>query len=233
MVNDNNFRKISKDKYVIAGIITFLIFSLGLTLGFILEDHRYNLIEEVNMKQNVKFLSIQLQYQFLNSFSNYNDCAVLDTTLSEAVKELDDSLKVVIDYEENNEAATERKILVQRRYVIDNLRYWLTARESKEKCDLDIVSIIYFSSKECASCPVQGTILTYYKKIFGEKVLVFPINLDLREEEPMVEIIRSHFNVTKYPTLIIDNKKYEGVIKSEQMKEIICSSLKKAPECQE
>jgi hypothetical protein len=225
------FRKISKDKYMLAGVITFLIFALGLTLGFIIEDHRYNLIEEVNMEQEVKYLSLQMQYVYLNAFSNYDNCPIISATLKETIEDLSDSLGEVIEFEEDNDASDKRKQLVMQRYLLDNLRYWLLATESKEKCDLDIVPIVYFYSTDCPSCPNQGTILTYFKKLFGEKVLVFPINLDFRYDEPMVEIVMSQFNVTKQPTLIIDDKKYEGVIKKEQMKEIICESIKDPEHC--
>jgi thiol-disulfide isomerase/thioredoxin len=218
-------RKISKDKYFTAGVITLLIFTLGLTLGFIIDDHRYNLIEEVNMEQDVKYLSVQLQYLYLNAFSNYNNCPILATTLRETIEDLSDSLSEVIEFEENEEVSDLRKQIVMRRYVLDNLRYWLLAHESKQKCDLNIVPILYFYSTDCPSCPNQGTILTYYKKLFQEQVLVFPINLDFQAEEPMIEIMTSQFNVTKYPTIIIDNKKYEGVVKRDRLKEIICSSL--------
>jgi len=229
----SSFRKISKDKYILAGVITFLILALGITLGFIIEDHRYNLVEEINMQQDVKYMSIQLQYLWLGSFQNLNNCPILSATLNEAIKELSDSLSEVVAYEEEKNIADERKEIVMRRYVIDNLRYWLLAIESKQQCQMDIVPILYFYSKDCSSCPTQGTILSYYKKIFGEKVLVFPINLDLRSQEPMVDILISQFNITKDPTLIIDNKKYEGVVKKDRMKEIICSSLQDSPECQD
>ena len=225
------FRKISRDKYWVAGIITFLIFFLGLSLGTNIEDHRYNIIEEVNMEQEVKYLSLQLQYLYLNSFSNYDNCPILSTTLKESVVDLSDSLGEVIAYEEEEEISDLRKEMVMRRYLLDNLRYWLLARETKQKCDLNTVPIVYFYSTDCPSCPNQGTVLTYFKKLFGEEVLVFPINLDFRNNEPMVEVVMLQFDVTKQPTLIIDNKKYEGVVQKEQMKEIICDSLKQSEHC--
>jgi len=225
------FRKISKDKYIVAGVITLLIFTLGITLGFIIDDHRYNFIEEVNQEQDVDYMSLQLQFLYLNSFSNYDNCPILSTTLKETIKDLSESLNEVIAYEESKELSSNRKTLTTRRYLLDNLRYWLLAWESKSKCDLDIVPILYFYSKDCPSCPTQGTILSYYKDIFDEKLLVFPINLDLREDEPMVEMVMSQFNIGKYPTLIVDNKKYEGVIKKERLGEIICESLDDSEHC--
>ena len=234
MVNKEKtkFRKISKDKYIVAGIITFLIFSLGLTLGFILEDHRYSLIDDINQEQNADYMSLQLQSIYLNSFSEYNNCPILATTLKKTVEDLSNSLSKVIAFEEENDISESRRNVIMRRYALDNLRYWLLAKESKTKCNLDIVPIMYFYATECPSCPNQGTVLTYFKKLFGEQVLVFPINLDLREEEPMVEIVMSQFEITKYPTLIIDNKKYEGVVKKDQLQEIICKSLDQHPQCE-
>jgi thiol-disulfide isomerase/thioredoxin len=231
MVDKTPWRKISTDKYIIAGVITFLIFSLGLTLGLVLEDQRYGLVEEINQEQEIKSLSLQLQYQFLTSTSSYDNCPTLSATLRSTITDLSDSLGEVIAYEEEQQVSAKRKLNVQRRYVLDNLRYWLLARESKGNCDLNIVPILYFYTEDCPSCPTQGTVLTHYKNIFGDKVLVFPINLDLREEEPMVEIVMSQFNITKFPTIVTDNKKFEGVVGEAQMKEIICESLQNAPEC--
>ena len=63
-------------------------------------------------------------------------------------------------------------------------------------------------------------------------MLVFPINLNLMNEEPMVEIVVNQFNIKKYPTLVINNNKYEGVVKQTQLQEIICTSLGDIEECQ-
>ncbi len=226
-----SWRKVSKDKYIIAGIITFLIFALGLALGLVLEDQRYNIIDEINQEQDVKYLSLQLQFLYLNAFSNQDNCPAVATTLNEAVKDLSDSLSEVVSFEEEKEITATQKTNIMRRYILDNLRYWLLAQESQQKCELDIVPILYFYSTDCPSCPNQGTILTFFKKQFGEQVLVFPINLDLREEEPMVEVVMNQFDITKQPSLIINGEKYEGVVGKEQMHEIICNSLEDSNQC--
>ena len=172
-----------------------------------------------------------MQYLYLTSWSNYDNCPVLSATLKKTIADLSDSLSEVIAYEEGEKTPEAKKVIVQRRYILDNLRYWLLAKESKEKCHLNIVPILYFYTNDCPSCSNQGAILTYFKKIFGEQVLVFPINLDLREEETMVEVVMGQFNVTKYPSLIINDHKYEGVVKKEEMEKIICSSLTNATLC--
>jgi thiol-disulfide isomerase/thioredoxin len=188
-------------------------------------------IEEVNMEQEVKYLSLQSQYLYLTAFDNYDNCPIISGALKNTVEDLSDSLSEVIASEEGKSGPNTRNDIITRRYLLDNLRYWLLAKESKERCNLDIVPILYFYSSECPSCPNQGTILTYFKKVFGEQVLVFPINLDFRDQETMVEIVVSQFNVTRYPTVVIDNNKYEGVVLRDQLQKIICNSLRSSPQC--
>ena len=190
-----------------------------------------NVVEEINLEQDVAYLSLQLQYLYLNAFSGQDNCPIIAATLRTTIEDLSASLEEVINYEEQKQSQSTRQKIVQRRYIIDNLRYWLLAKESKQRCNLDIVTILYFYSSDCDSCPNQGTILTYFKNLFGEQVLIFPINLDLKNDEPMVEIAMLQFNVTKYPTLIIDTQKYEGVIKKDDLQEIICGSLHNASQC--
>ena len=229
--NPPSFRKISKDKYLVAGIITFLIFSLGLTLGFIIENERYSAVQAVNLEQDVNYLSLQLQYLYLTSNQANNTCAIISPTLKAAIRDLSDSLSEVISYEEEKETIDDRKSLIMRRYILDNVRYFLLTQQSQERCDIDILTILYFYSPQCPSCPTQGTILSYFKELYGEKVLIFPINLEFRTEEPMVEILMSQYNITKYPSLVIKGQKYEGVLTKEELQEIICSNLQNIAEC--
>jgi len=227
----STFRTISKDKYVIAGILTLLIFSLGLTLGIVLEEQRYNKADEINQEQQANYISLQLQYLMLSTFQSQENCPVLFTTLKTTIDDLSGSLSQIIDYEKDNSLNSDDYLLISRRYTLDNLRYWLLANEAKESCDLDIVTVLYFYSDDCPSCPNQGTILTYFKKLLGDSLLVFPINIDLHEDEPMVEVMMSLYNVTKYPTLIIADQKYEGVIKTEELQKVICIELENSEIC--
>ena len=204
--DQSSFRKISKSKYIMAGVITFIIFLLGLSLGLLLEEQRYNKAEEISQEQETRYLSLQLQYLLLSTFESQSDenCAILFSALQDAIDDLSGSLAKIIDYEKENSINENDYLLISRIYTLDNLRYWLLSDEAKESCDLNIVSILYFYSDDCPSCPNQGTILTYFKKLLGEQLLVFPINLDLKDDEPMVEAVMSLYDIDKYPTIVIE-----------------------------
>ena len=228
---NTSFRKISTKKYVIAGVITFLIFSLGLTLGMVFEEKRYNWAEEINQEQDVNYLSLQLQFLFLSALENEQSCPVLLGTLQQSVDELSKSLSKILDFEKQNSISEKDYVILERRYTLDNLRYWILANQAKTRCDLDIVSILYYYTDTCESCPGQGTILTYFKKVFGEQVLIFPINVELKNTEPMVQISTAMHKITTIPTLVIEEQKYTGIVKKNTLQSIICSELTYSDQC--
>lgn len=227
-------RKISKEKYILAGVLTFLIFGLGLTLGVIIDNYRVKYIEEVSKLQELEYKSIHFQYLYLTTLEDGDDisCPVLKTALEKTISDLSDSLNKFAEYEEETQLNQVDYELAARHYLLDNLRYWLFAKKSKEACGLDMVSILYFYSEDCSVCPNQGIILTYFKKIFKEKVLIFPINVDL-ENEPMIDIFMQRYNVTSFPTLVIEDERHEGIMMRDELGGLICSVLEESEGCAE
>ena len=221
-------RGISKDKYVMAAVFTVLIFSLGLTLGIIMDYERIKWINQLTEKYDVDFRSLQFQALYLGTLEDNNaSCDVLYATLERAIADLGASLENVLEYEKQSKVKSSDFNIIRRRYLLDNLRYWLFAKEAKELCDLDVVNVLYFYSEDkCDSCPTQGTILTYYKKIFDDKLLIFPLNLDLEKDEPILEILKKRYKVYNLPTIIIEEKKYEGIVNKDELGKIICRDYK-------
>ena len=62
-------------------------------------------------------------------------------------------------------------------------------------------------------------------------MLVFPIDVGLASEEPAIDTLLNRFNVSAYPTLIVEDEKYEGVTSPTELKEIICSHLENEAAC--
>ena len=93
------------------------------------------------------------------------------------------------------------------------------------------MTILYFYRNDCDICPNQGVILTYFKNVFGDKLLVFPIDGGLSSDESAVDIIQSRFNITSYPTLIVEEQKFEGVIEKDALRTIICHHFHNETSC--
>ncbi len=216
-------------KYIAVGLLTFLVFSLGVTIGLLLEKVRYSELKSENQLQDITYNSLQLQLLFLTSLTeNEESCSVLITTLQQSVTVLEQSLEKLLMWEKDATISKEGMSLLKRKYTLDNIRYWLFANKNKETCDVNFITVLYFfSNKNCDICPDQGIILSYYKEIFDERLLIFPIDLDLTSEEPMIQLLISKFNITETtkPVLIVEDKKYVGILSTDELGNIICNSF--------
>ncbi len=220
-------RKIELKTYLIVGIITLLIFILGMALGIIIDNERVRSIEQKSKEQELAQQSLQFQYAYMNSLEmNEAACPVFKVTLTNSLNDLGESLAKLEQYSKDTDINRKEFGLLTRDYILDNLRYWLFARRTRELCDMDFVEILYFFSDKCDNCPDQGVILTYYKKIYRERLLVFPINVDYENDEKSIKMLRERYNVTELPTIVVKDTSYMGVVQKEKLGNIICGSFK-------
>lgn len=228
MVKKKVQRQISTNRMITAGVITFLIFALGMLLGMVMDYERVQYMENQYFEHELDYRSLQLQFSFLSSVEDEGDkaCAAFEGAIKGAVAELSDSLEQVEQYQELSRTQRKDYEQIERRYILDNIRYWLIMRETKDFCPNDRLSILYFySADDCPNCPDQGVILTYFKKRFGEQLLVFPINIDVADDEPVIEVIKSTFNITAYPSIVVGETPFTGVVSKEELAPIICEGM--------
>ena len=65
-------------------------------------------------------------------------------------------------------------------------------------------------------------ILSYFKKKFQEKLLVFPINVDLEEKEPVIKILKRRYGVEALPSIVVEDVVFDGVVGRTQLASEIC-----------
>lgn len=213
------------NRYVIALGFTLVIFSLGSLMGIVLNDTKLASIQQSQRLQEVDFESLQFQYAYLSSLETGDRCVVLEKALHENLKILDKALEKLQSYENVKDTGEEYHTL-KRKYTIANLRYWLLAEQSKNECNTDRASLLYFHmGDDCPTCGDQGTLLSHLKVQFGEKLLVFPIDARFTEE-PMVNILQAQYNVKKYPTIVIEGRTIEGFISEQNLLTEICALYK-------
>ncbi|MGV8169608.1 MAG: hypothetical protein ACP5N3_06155 [Candidatus Nanoarchaeia archaeon] len=227
-------RKISTSRILAAFIIAFLIFCLGITLGLIMDNQRVKWSNTQAQVQKLDYESLQWQYLFLSSNKNREEtCILLQTTLEKSVIDLGVSLEKIQLYKKQASLNSKDYEQIEREYTLNNLKYWFLASRTKEECGVDNVIILYFfSEKNCPSCPNQGVILTHYKNIYQDKLLVFPINVDIQETETNIKLLRNLYDVNSLPSIVVGDTRYEGVVDSEQLGEIICENFEDEPSCE-
>ncbi|MBN1646076.1 conjugal transfer protein TraF [Candidatus Woesearchaeota archaeon] len=226
-------RHISKSRYIIAFIITVLAFTLGVSLGFILDDARIKSVENQNREQELNYNGLQLQYLYLNRIGNTTDvCPTLRVALENSIEELSESLDAVQRYEKDTTLNKDEYRFILRKYLQDNLRYWIFSQNIRVTCNDDVVNILYFFSNEkCDVCPNQGKILTHFKKKLHDKLLIFPINVDLEEDENFIKILKARYNVTSLPTIVVNDIPHQGVVGQSELSVIICQETNNKETC--
>ena len=227
-------RSLSKDKYIIAGIITSGVFLLGLLLGLTIEGKRVNYIESIARKQNLDFSSLQLQYAFIDQLSMENNCLAVQKTFEQNINSLE-STRIRLENFDRDATLNKNELdILKNEYMLAQIRYWLLAERTRKLCGSDIVNILYFFSdeKECPNCEKQAFVLTYLKKKFRDKLLIFSFDSKF-DNEPMVPLLKKTYNVTSYPTIVIESEPRKGFQDKDVILNEICNYYReKTEECQ-
>ena len=64
--------------------------------------------------------------------------------------------------------------------------------------------------------------------------MVFTIDMTLTREEPMLKVLKNVYNIQQYPTIVVEEVPYTGVIEKEQLGQVICKLYKNPlPECEQ
>lgn len=96
--------------------------------------------------------------------------------------------------------------LTRKRYFLSNIETWFYTTQIKRFCnDTDTSIILFFhtSETECPDCIVQGQILdSLREKCKNLRIITLAIDLNI----DVIELIKSQYNVTEAPSLILDNK---------------------------
>jgi len=210
-------------RYFLAAFITIIVFTLGMLLGIVIESRRVTYIQSLAVEQKLDLGSLQLQYQFMSQLGEEKNCPAVETAFEKYTDTLVRTQERLENYEKDSKMNKENFRNLKREYTQAQLNFWLLAIKTKELCKKDKVSIIYFysSSEKCPDCEEQAFVLSYLKQLLKDKLLVFSIDESL-EEETMVKILKNTFNITKYPSLIVEKEKIEGLADKDLLLEKIC-----------
>lgn len=226
-------RKYDKRRYLLAFFITTLIFVFGLMLGLVIEGARTSYIEEFNKKQALDYTSLQLQYQFIDQLGQEKNCEAISKTFDHTVESLENTRQRLENYNQDATINKEDFDALKREYSLAQLRYWLLAKQTKVLCDMELSTILYFySTKEkCPECEQQAFILTYLKKRFKDRLLNFAFDGEY-DKEPMIKILKDTYKITQFPTIVVNDKRFDGLTQTETILAEICKNYNQTlPDC--
>jgi len=105
------------------------------------------------------------------------------------------------------------------RYFALELSSYLFSNKVRSTCNENFSTVIYFySNKNCfLECRDQGAQLLGLKNIPGVWVKVYSFDNEIGSSS--AKLLADKYNVTKYPTVIVNGAKYEGVQSKDQLVE--------------
>lgn len=224
-------RPISRRIYIIALCATAGIFILGLLLGLVIENMRTSYIDNKYIKQELDFRSSQLQYEYLNFLEEKENCPAIYETLYANLEELEKTRVRVENYKEDATLTQGESSFLVRQYFLAEVRYWLLAQKAKAICNHDVVTVLSFYSdqEECTDCDQQSFVLTYMKQVLGERLLIFSFNVKT-VDEPIIGILKTAYNITGYPSVVINQKSYAGFHEVDELLPEVCAEYQEVPE---
>ncbi len=202
MVNlEGKPREISLSLYIAAFIISVVLFSAGIYVGKAMEIGNVTGLSEGISLANSKMNSIELLYLM------GEDSATLCPVYRSELQKLDtqtESLGYQISYLEDKGT---RDPELKRQYFMLEASAYLLSQKVMTRCSgtANYSTVLYFyNNRNCANCTAQGLALLDVKKKMGDKLRVYSFDGGLGSE--IVDVLRLKYNVTVYPSLVINGQ---------------------------
>ncbi len=207
-------------KYLIVFLITFFIFATAFYVSNSLNDKKLEEIRQIEDSISIDILSLETQFDL---FEQLTCDSVTDSILSKELGELASR----IEYGEKNFDSLSKELVgLKKYYSLLQIKDFLLMQKARERCDLNIESVIYFYGREdCDDCRKQGYVLTDVRNDYPElRVYSFDYFLDVSAIDALKSIYK--IDEKNLPALIINGKTYKGFKNREDIESIMPELVK-------
>ena len=218
-------RKIAWEFYVVSAVITLFLLFIGIYTGILLSKSKIEELQSELTKIKLRQEDLTFELTLLTLDKNIS-CSLLGQALEKVVDEAGKLGDRVSLYETTEKVKDVSFYDLKKDYTLTLIRYWFYVEEIKKNCNRsDLITVLYFYSNEnCNDCLSQGTILTYMKQKYPQTLMVFALDYDI--DLNIVNILKKVYGIEKVPSLVINGKKYEGLVTLEKLNQILCTQYK-------
>jgi hypothetical protein len=204
---------IKKSLFIIAFLITLVIFSGIIIIGGVMNDSRKNYVDE-QMQIIADLNELQVYSLMTDVYGDKIACLAFKKKLSQWDESLWNLGAKLEDYRVATEEFQKDKFYREqkRRFNENQVLYLLFLTKVKDDCNLDqnIIVFFYQNSADCRKCDDQSFILTDIKMDLEENISIFALDTDLGLTN--IDILIEYYEVNEYPCIIINEEKYCGII---------------------
>ncbi len=204
--------------FLISFFLTSIVFFVGVILGKVLAQSL--------------FLNIELDmFKLMNNVYTLDTALLISQNLSCNEKEvllsqlpIGEIGRYLTAIEKEYGYNDKRVLLLKEFYIINLIKMYEILKKYNKECKFNWTLILYFYSndpKYREKCIEEGRYLDYIVYKYYPKVRVFAIEGELIKN-PIIEFLKKKFNVTTYPTIVINEKIIlKGVVKPEELERYI------------
>lgn len=200
--------KSNKHVFWEALLVTVLIFSLGILIGFSVEKSRINVVETYYAQSEVSLADIMV-LQKLSDLEKYSCKGLIDANIDFTDKIYNEAI-ILEDYENANLMNEDLK-LSHKKYDLLRTFVWANTLKIFEKCSEEFTPVIYlyeYNTEDLdkkATQKVWSRILYDLKQAEQDKIILLPIAVD--NNLSSIDAMVSNFNIEKFPCVVIGNEK--------------------------
>jgi hypothetical protein len=212
-------RKISTSLYALAFVATAIVFSLGVLVGQLIDGTNQQLISDEVDDLTQKLESTQLLMLLDENSTSF--CPVYKSQVDSINLDIE-KIGHKLSYLEEQKQAYD--VTLKKNYFILEAQSYFMSKKLNEKCGENSTLLLYFySNKNCVSCKKQGNdILAVRDSLNSDSIKIYSFDGDL--ESSVADALKTQFNITEYPSIIINDKLYSGAQDQATLRSVLSGS---------
>ena len=202
--------------YLTAAFFSLLLYMIGVMSGLFIEKSMASYTEAQVYLLQRQLENLQLEYAYLSIIGKDLTCEQLSSLVGASTQEVWELGRELNDDDPRFEE-------LRRDYALLSTKAWILNSYVKDRCETDVVVLLYFYSIPCEDCIQQGYILDELRSEYKDKVLVFVLNSNL--DEPIVNTLKIAYDIQETPAIVIGENTYLSLRDKTELRDLINQEL--------
>lgn len=183
------------------------MFLIGMYVGIVFEKNQYDEMEGYYTKSEISLIDIVALNNLV--INNNVSCDVLKEASFNYADRIYEEATLLESYEKSGKIS-EQMVDVHKKYDLLRTILWMNVIKTRERCEEGFNSVVYlynYSVKDLtlkAEQSIWSKVLYELKKNNPNEIILIPIAID--SSFVSLESLKSEWNITSYPVVIINEK---------------------------
>lgn len=200
-----------KDLFVTALVLVIVLFLSGFFVGFFWDKMRLGYSDSLVGISALDTESFLVEQDFVNAF---NANVSIEDRLLDINRRIGKLGEMLVEYDAKKMSNSEEYNALKRKYFLLELKAYILRYQNGGN---DNVILFFYDVTENDDSLRMGDVLNALVRADSD-VVVFSIDREF-DQDPLLETIKKHYNISKSPTIIVNyNKRYEGFVSLAEIK---------------